>query len=1028
MEITQGVKRLLLKVPLLAGGMMLVACAASLKVSADSEAEPGADSVGAPEYIGFESAPVRPIARSSDGRQLLVTNTANHSLEIYAVADSGQVEHRSSVPVGLEPVAVSYRNDNEAWVVNHISDSVSIVRLDGKLPYVSRTLLVGDEPKDIVFANDRAFVATAHRGQHRSHFSLKGVPGAGDPKLHESGVGRADLWVFDPAKLGDALGGRPLKILSLFGDSPRALAVSRDQSTVYAAVHHSGNQTSVVHEAVLCYGFTDDLVGSQPCPTLDGIRSPNGLAAGWLPGGRPAPGVNAEGTPQPWASMIVRFDAATGQWRDPEGRNFSNGIRFSLPDLDLFAIDAEQMEPVASYAHAGTTLFNIAVNPRNDRLYVTNTEANNATRFEGAGVHGGSTVQGHIAKSRVTVIDPQRGTVKPRHLNRHINYRQLKAPASVKRYTVSTPTQMAVSNNGKWLYTAAIGSDLVAVYRTGELENDSLWNERGREFSPAWASSRHIPVSGGPSGVLLNESHDQLLVYTKYDNALVVMDPRSGKERQRLVMRNPEPADFQAGRFMLYDARRSSSNGESSCASCHIGGDTDHLAWDLGNPDAPNGRNPQPFPTIKFSDLGCDFVGPEEDSCTLRELINGNGDLRTIASMKGPMMTQTLRGISTHGHLHWRGDRASGYFGHDSEQTLDERTSFKNFIVAFEGLLGLDIDLPASVDASHKSEAVRQLEADVDKFADFMLKVQLPPNPVRNLDNSLSGSAALGHEFFHGARRSDGLAEDSDQNGPEADGVNCAGCHGVDHAKGFYGSRGEVAHGGEIQILKVPQLRNLYTRVGMFGLPDREGFLPSHTRAFQGPQVRGFGFLHDGATDHLLNFLKGGVFDNGETGCAPGTDARHGCETNEGHVGIPDETVRQGLVDYLMAFDNDLAPVVGQQITLDAGAIPEMKRRLALLQQRAETPFVSKILGGDSYECELVARAPFNGEMRGYLYKPQARHFVSDRPGEPGLTAAGLLEKIFNQPWQGGQGQGPAITFTCAVPGQGGQLATNTGA
>ena len=35
--------------------------------------------------------------------------------------------HAASVPVGLEPVAVAARTDGEVWVVNHLSDSVSIV-------------------------------------------------------------------------------------------------------------------------------------------------------------------------------------------------------------------------------------------------------------------------------------------------------------------------------------------------------------------------------------------------------------------------------------------------------------------------------------------------------------------------------------------------------------------------------------------------------------------------------------------------------------------------------------------------------------------------------------------------------------------------------------------------------------------------------------------------------------------------------------------------------------------------------------
>ncbi|MGI9283206.1 MAG: hypothetical protein ACR2PX_26745 [Endozoicomonas sp.] len=77
------------------------------------------------------------------------------------------------------------------------------------------------------------------------------------------------------------------------------------------------------------------------------------------------------------------------------------------------------------------------------------------------------------------------------------------------------------------------------------------------------------------------------------------------------------------------------------------------------------------------------------------------------------------------------------------------------------------------------------------------------------------------------------------------DGKTCEGCHTLDPAKGFYGSDGKAAHGGEILVTKVPSFRNLYQKIGMFGLPDRQGFMISPTRAHQGDQIRGFGFLHD---------------------------------------------------------------------------------------------------------------------------------------------------------------------------------------
>ena len=46
----------------------------------------------------------------------------------------------------------------------------------------------------------------------------------------------------------------------------------------------------------------------------------------------------------------------------------------------------------------------MAVNPVSGAVYVSNTESRNEVRFEGPGVFGGSTVQGHLA--RVAHHDP----------------------------------------------------------------------------------------------------------------------------------------------------------------------------------------------------------------------------------------------------------------------------------------------------------------------------------------------------------------------------------------------------------------------------------------------------------------------------------------------------------------------------------------------------------------------------------------------------------------------------------------------
>src|SRR4029079_3951161 len=98
-----------------------------------------------------------------------------------------------------------------------MSDTVSVdYPSDPAHPRVKRTLLVGDEPRDIVFggaAHNRAFITTAHRGQTAPC----------DPHLTPPGVGRADVWVFDATNLGPStLGGAPLTIITLFTDTPRA--------------------------------------------------------------------------------------------------------------------------------------------------------------------------------------------------------------------------------------------------------------------------------------------------------------------------------------------------------------------------------------------------------------------------------------------------------------------------------------------------------------------------------------------------------------------------------------------------------------------------------------------------------------------------------------------------------------------------------------------------------------------------------------------------------------------------------------
>ncbi|WNG16960.1 YncE family protein [Cystobacter fuscus] len=925
--------------------------AASMLVSVNATAQ-------TPSFVEFDSAHVRPMALSPDGTRLFAVNTPDNRLEVFSVSATG-LSLIAEVPVGLEPVSVAARSNTEVWVVNHLSDSISVVSLEGT-PRVVRTLLVGDEPRDIVFAGTKghAFITTAHRGQHRTDPSIASVPGAGDPQLTTPSVGRADVWVFNPASLGTTLGGTPVRIVTLFGDTPRGLAVSPDKKTVYAAIAQSGNQTTSVSMDSVCDGFESTgicFVFPDSKPWGNNI----------LPGGLPGPRTNAAGAKAPETGLIVKWNNTTRQWEDMLGRNWNNGVRLNLPDKDVFAIDADNLTEKAFYTGVGTSIFNLATNPKTGVVYATNSDANNLTRFEGPGVFGGSTVQGNIAKMRISVISG--GTVYPRHLNKHIDYSKLANSAgfdpTAKNHSLSTPTEMAISSDGTKLYVAAFSSNKVGVFDTAALEADT--------FNPKTASANYIPVSGGPSGLVLDEARNRLYVMTRFDNGVKVIDLGTRKQVASAALYNPEPASVVEGRPFLYDADFSSANGEASCASCHIFGDKDEIAWDLGNPDDEVSTNP--IDKRLASDLAIGAFNALTGHPG--SPINGTGDQHAFHPMKGPMTTQTLRGMANSGAMHWRGDRSNGFYGVNSDA---EDVSFKNFIVAYEGLLGR-VSMPS--------------EEEMNKFTAFQLQVQLPPNPIRKLDNSLTTAQQAGRDFYFGSRRVDGLAIGSDT------GFNCNGCHAIDASQGFYGTDGKSSFEGISQIMKIPHVRNMYTKVGMFGFPDSSFFQHPETGPM-GDQIRGFGFTHDGAVDTLFRFFSAIVFSNTSVGGPL--------------VGFPGDTDRRNVEAFMLASDSDLAPVVGQQVTLTSTNAAAVGSRIDLLIARAKAPFVSKALGGATYEADLVAKTVVGGKPKGFLYERSAGTWKPD-DGTANITTTALRTLALKA--------GQEVTFTAVPPGSGVRIA-----
>src|SRR5581483_4935562 len=323
------------------------------------------------------------------------------------------------------------------------------------------------------------------------------------------------VWVFDANHLGDAAGGTRLAKITLFADTPRALAVSPDGATVYAAAFLSGNQTTSVSTDAVRHVYG----GVMPPPNTVGPY------------------------PQPPTGLVVKYRPApdgTYHWLDAYGANFDAWVKVNLPDRDVFAIDANATPPAARaggvYAHVGTVLFNMAVNPANGKLYVSNTDAHNDVRFEGH-VPGVSSVRGHIADSRITVIDPATQSVAPRDLNPHVNYAVDFTPGE-KEKSVAFPQDLAVSSDGATLYVVAQGSSKLAIYRTADVEAGTI--------TPS-AADQVTLSGGGPTGVVVDEKHALAYVLTRFDNGLSVVDLASRTEAHHVTMFNPEPASVTNG-------------------------------------------------------------------------------------------------------------------------------------------------------------------------------------------------------------------------------------------------------------------------------------------------------------------------------------------------------------------------------------------------------------------------------------------------------------------------------------------------
>jgi YVTN family beta-propeller protein len=651
-------------------------------------------------YVNYEGKQTSPIRLSPDGTRLFAVNTPDARLSVFDVTHPTNPFLIAEIPVGVEPVSVNPRNNDEVWVVNEVSDSISVVSVSNRM--VTDTLYVKDEPADVVFAGGKAFVSEARNRQ---------------------------IAVFDLTS--HVL----LTNIAVFGENPRALAVNTNGTKVYAAFALSGNHTTVI-------------------PTTN---APAQITN--------APPINPALPPPPKVALIVDATNAT---------YYPSLIKYTMPDNDVVEIDVATFAITRYFPHVGTINLGLAVNPVNNDLYVANTEAQNLVHFE-------INVMSHAVDNRITRIAIDTGAVTPFDLNSNVNYSILpNLPALTN--ALAQPTGLAFDPGGSFMYVAAFGSDRVA-----QVDTNGNVLARIDVGPPSAAGSAADPANKrGPRGLALNANTQRLYVLNRIANTISIVNTASKAVLREIPAGSydPTPPVIRYGRGFLYDAKLS-GNGTMACAACHIDAEMDLLAWDLGAPqsDLVTNQNVTVSPTGTF--------------------ITNAG---TFHPMKGPMITQTLRGLNGLDPLHWRGDR----------------TNFLQFNGAFASLMG----------------GTPLADTNMAAYRDFINTIAFEPNPNQNLDRTLPST-------LNGASPTAGFNAFNFTNYNSA-GLQCISCH-VPPAGTirFLVSKTSLS---ESQDIKVPHLRDLYQRTSF---NQTRGSPATGTNS-----IGGFGFTHDGTFQDEFQFLS----------------------------------------------------------------------------------------------------------------------------------------------------------------------------
>lgn len=870
-------------------------------------------------YFNLDNLGVKPIAigAAGSGEQfLLVCNTPDSSLELYRLdgnhangeARRDRPAFEARIPVGLEPVSVAYHawpqsggagpgdipSRHMVYVVNALGDSLTILEL---LPAPERYRVVDEV---------RVTAPLAH--QH---------PNVGQP-------------AYDDLRGDD----EPLGVAIVEHATKPFLVVTKKHLGAVALLDPiDGSPLNVAYACNSCFFeggvnvvLTGKAVGvgawhdtTDPFESWRPKRFGPGNSEGEYVLSRPRVAAKRPGVDEVW---VLAQDGSSAHAPDLWGMQFAPITRCgSTTECGL------ENQRTTTVNLPSSTNFALAFAPAGDKLYVVGTEGLVAGVGDAALRELNTQASGFV-KSMLYELDLATQAIASFDLNALANGGPVPKSSSLAHPTDVALYRHPVHGTLHALVTA-FHSDRVAVVDLAPAFSQASIHRENVEGGSGNASE-----AAGPRALALLEDPDPTRVrcYTLnvLDTSVTVLrlvdavPPESGQRPlfehrfplHRSLASTPPvvPAHVSNGRKYFYSTQYSGS-GLVSCASCHVDGQSDHLAWCLSAPPTFGAKIPLLPRTIPApaNRLEADCVLP----ATRTELeTNGmpvDSPFPAGGNAKGRMVTPSLRGLlpfacgpdslfaapTDNLYSALVSGAPYGYRG--------ERDSLRHYNYKFVSLLGRPLVSPPPPEPAGGLGAAQSKDLEA-----YLNSLRVPPNPWQREERLYSGTswldtsstdpqqAGAGSEAHLGLKLFHILPLEREVEGSQtSDGRSCVHCHALPT-----GSNRRATWVVTPQFhtppplypnspLRTPELVDLMDRDGMW---ETNGYVPLPA-AKERLRIGSHGLGHSG---QYASSRNEGVL--AYTGFASDTIGRH--------------EQRSAVVQYLREFDPGVAPIVGRTAVL----------------------------------------------------------------------------------------------------------------